>query len=523
MTTFAALTILAALLTLALPARADERVLNVYNWTEYIDPAVLERFQKETGITVHYDVFDSLETLEAKLLAGHSGYDIVVPSNEPTFSRLIKVGALAEIDRARVPNWKNLDPALMRQVESSDPGNRHGAIYLWGTTGIGVNPDRVKQLAPDAPMDSWDLLFKPENAKRIAPCGITMMDSAIDVIPGVLKYLGRSPDSTDPADLAAVEHTLMGIRRYIRSFASGGALEALATGQSCLALDYSGDVIQAGARADEAKRGVSGALCRAEGGRAARLRHAGDPGGRRAQGRRPGVHRFRAAAGRDGRDHQQGALRECGAREPCDDPPRTAGRHQHLPHAGADGDVLHHRAGAAGGGAPAHPHVGPLQGRALTPLLAITGLTVRFGATVALDRLDLSVERGELFVLLGGSGSGKTTLLRAIGGFVRPETGRIVLDGVDLGALPPHRRPVNTMFQSYALFPHMSVAANIGFGLRMQGLKRADVQTRVAEMLDLVGLARVWRAAAGAALRRPAAARRTGACAGAAAGAAAAR
>ena len=248
---------LLALLAFPPPAHADDRVLNVYNWTEYIDPAMLDRFQKQTGITVHYDVFDSLETLEAKLLAGHSGYDVVVPSNEPTFSRLIKVGALAPIDRAQVPNWKNLDADLMRQVESSDPGNQHGAIYLWGTTGIGVNPDRVKNLAPDAPMDSWDLLLKPDNARRIAPCGITMMDSAIDVIPGVLKYLGRSPDSTDPADLAAVEHTLMGIRRYIRSFASGGALEALATGQACLALDYSGDVVQAQARAEEARRGVA--------------------------------------------------------------------------------------------------------------------------------------------------------------------------------------------------------------------------------------------------------------------------
>jgi putrescine transport system ATP-binding protein len=133
--------------------------------------------------------------------------------------------------------------------------------------------------------------------------------------------------------------------------------------------------------------------------------------------------------------------------------------------------------------------VGALQGRALTPLLVITGLTVRYGATVALDGLDLSVARGELFVLLGGSGSGKTTLLRAIGGFVRPEMGRIVLDGAELGALPPHQRPVNTMFQSYALFPHMSVAANIGFGLRMQGLEHPEVQTRVAEMLDLVRLA----------------------------------
>jgi putrescine transport system substrate-binding protein len=230
-------------------------VLNSYNWTDYIVPGAWERFQKETGITVHYDVFDSLETLEAKLLAGHSGYDVVVPSNEPTFSRLIKVGALAPIDRARVPNWKNLDPVLMRKVESSDPGNRYGAIYLWGTTGIGLIADRVKRLAPDAPMDSWDLLFKQENAKRIAPCGITMMDSAIDVIPGVLKYLGKNPDSTDPADLAAVEATLMGVRHYIRSRLRR-TVEALAAGQTCLALDYSGDVIQV-TRAPEAKHGIT--------------------------------------------------------------------------------------------------------------------------------------------------------------------------------------------------------------------------------------------------------------------------
>jgi len=133
--------------------------------------------------------------------------------------------------------------------------------------------------------------------------------------------------------------------------------------------------------------------------------------------------------------------------------------------------------------------VGALQGRTLSPLLTVSGLTVRFGATVALDGLDLSVERGELFVLLGGSGSGKTTLLRAVGGFVQPQAGRIVLDGTDLGALPPHRRKVNTMFQSYALFPHMSVAANIGFGLRMRGLARAETDARVSEMLELVSLA----------------------------------
>jgi len=230
--------------------------LNVYNWTDYIDPLAISRFQEQTGITIHYDVYDSLETLEAKMLAGHSGYDIIVPTSEPTFSRLARAGALMAIDRAKVPNWSNLDPALMARVASSDPGNAHGAIYLWGSTGLGMIADRIRVLAPDAPLDSWDLLFKPENAKRIASCGITMMDSATDVIPSVLHYLGHSPDSTSAVDLADVEKALMRIRPYIRNFASGGALEQLASGQTCLVFDYSGDVIQAAARAKEAKQDV---------------------------------------------------------------------------------------------------------------------------------------------------------------------------------------------------------------------------------------------------------------------------
>lgn len=244
-------------LLLTVPALAGDKVVNVYNWTDYIDPAALKQFTAQTGIEVRYDVFDSLETLEGKLLAGSSGYDVVVPSNEPTFSRLIKAGALADIDRAPVPNWKYLDSALMQRVAASDPGNRHGAIYLWGTIGLGANVAKIRAVAPDAPLDSWALLFAPENAKRIAACGITMMDSAIDVIPSVLKYLGRNPDSNAPADLAAVEQALMAIRPYIRSFESGGALEALATGQTCLAFDYSGDVTQAEQRAAEAKQGVT--------------------------------------------------------------------------------------------------------------------------------------------------------------------------------------------------------------------------------------------------------------------------
>jgi putrescine transport system substrate-binding protein len=241
----------------ASPGQAQDKVVNVYNWTDYIDPKVIEAFTAETGIRVQYDVYDSLETLEAKLLTGRSGYDVAVPTNEPTMARLIRAKALAELDRARVPNWRNLDPALMARVAASDPGNRFGAIYLWGTVGMGVLPARIKALAPDAPIDSWDLLFKPAHAKRLQGCGISIMDSAIDVIPSVLRYLGRPPDSTDAKDLAAVEKALMAIRPYVRNFANAGALEALASGQTCLAVTYSGDVIQARERAKEAGRGVA--------------------------------------------------------------------------------------------------------------------------------------------------------------------------------------------------------------------------------------------------------------------------
>ncbi len=241
---------------LGLSAHAQQRVVNVYNWTDYIDPAVLDRFERETGIHVRYDVYDSLETLEAKLLAGHSGYDVVVPTSEPTFSRLVRAGALEPFDKTKMPNLANLDPVQMKQVARSDPGNRFGAIYLWGTTGLGYNAAKVEALAPDAPRDSWDLLLKPANAKRLASCGITLLDSAIDVIPVVLRALGRDPNSTDPKDLAAVERALHAIRPYIRGFVGGGAVEQLASGEICLALDYSGDVIQAASRAVEAGKGV---------------------------------------------------------------------------------------------------------------------------------------------------------------------------------------------------------------------------------------------------------------------------
>jgi putrescine transport system substrate-binding protein len=244
-------------LSAVLPARAQDRVVNVFNWNDYIDPYMVQRFTRETGIRVRYDIYDSLETLEGRLSAGRSGYDIIVPTGEPTFSRLARAGGLLPLDRALVPNLANLDPALQAQVASSDPGNRFGALYLWGSIGLGLNPDRVRELAPDAPMDSLRLLLDPANARRLARCGISMMDSAADVIPTVLRYLGRDPNSTDAGDLREVERTLLAVRPFIRNFSTGGTIEALAGGQACLAFAYSGDAIQASARAREANRGVN--------------------------------------------------------------------------------------------------------------------------------------------------------------------------------------------------------------------------------------------------------------------------
>lgn len=238
-------------------AQAPERVVNVFNWNDYIDPYMVQRFTRETGIRVRYDIYDSLETLEGRLSAGRTGYDIVVPTSEPTFSRLARAGAFRPLDRSLLPNLSNIDPALQQQVASADPENRFGALYLYGTIGLGINPDRIRALAPDAPMDSLRLLLDPATARRLQRCGIVMLDSASDVIPTILRYLGKDPNSTSTEDLREVERTLMGIRPFIRAFSSGGVIEALASGQFCMAFAYSGDVIQAAARAEEANRGVT--------------------------------------------------------------------------------------------------------------------------------------------------------------------------------------------------------------------------------------------------------------------------
>ncbi|MBS7813136.1 extracellular solute-binding protein [Roseococcus pinisoli] len=238
------------------PARAQAQpVLNIYNWADYIDSAAIERFQRETGIRVRYDVYDTLETLEGKLSAGRSGYDIVVPTSEPAFNRLVRTGALRPLDRALLPNFANLDPAMMARVAAVDEGNRHGAIYLWGTVGLGMNAARIREVAPDAPLDSLELLLNPEHARRIARCGIAVMDSAIDVLPSVLRHVGADPDSTASADLDRAQRALLAIRPHLRSIPSPPAIiDALAQGEICLAFSYSGDVIQAMGRARAAGR-----------------------------------------------------------------------------------------------------------------------------------------------------------------------------------------------------------------------------------------------------------------------------
>ncbi|TDH63478.1 polyamine ABC transporter substrate-binding protein [Dankookia rubra] len=249
---------LAALLAalLALPAAAQP-VLNVYNWADYIDPAVIQRFQRQTGIKVRYDVYDSLETLEGKLSAGRSGYDVIVPTSEPTFARLVRAGALRPLDKDKLPNLRNLDPGLMQRVATVDPGNRYGAIYLWGTVGLGIRLDKVRAIWPEAPLDGLDLLLKPENAARLATCGLAVMDSATDVLPSVLAWLGKDPNTSDPAELKAAEQALLAVRPQLRAIPGSGALlDMLATGEVCVALTYSGDVIQAAARAREGAKGV---------------------------------------------------------------------------------------------------------------------------------------------------------------------------------------------------------------------------------------------------------------------------
>ncbi len=231
------------------------KVLNLYIWSDYLAPNTLSDFERETGTKVNASYFDANETLETKLLAGSSGFDVVVPTAS-YFERQIKAGVYATLDKSKLPNLKNMDPQLMERVAQHDPGNAHGVIYMWGTNGIGYNEKMVKELMPDAPLDSWRLLFDPAVASKIAKCGISVLDSPAEMMRVVLSYLGRDPNSQKPEDVTAAEETLLKIRPYIRNINSSEFIEALANGDLCVAVGYNGDILQARDRARDANKGV---------------------------------------------------------------------------------------------------------------------------------------------------------------------------------------------------------------------------------------------------------------------------
>jgi len=238
------------------PAAAEEQVVNVYNWSDYIAEDTLANFEKETGIKVNYDMYDGNETLETKLLAGNSGYDIVVPSAS-FLERQIKAGVYQKLDKSKLPNLVNMDPEVMQRAALHDPANEHGVVYMWGTTGIGYNSDKVGKALANAPVDSWSLVYEPENASKLKGCGIAVLDSPSEITSTVLAYLGKDPNSQSSDDLALVEAKLLQIRPYIRYIHSSQYINDLANGDICVAVGYSGDILQARDRASEAANNVS--------------------------------------------------------------------------------------------------------------------------------------------------------------------------------------------------------------------------------------------------------------------------
>ncbi|MBB6167796.1 polyamine ABC transporter substrate-binding protein [Chelatococcus composti] len=246
----------APLLALAGPATAQEKMVHVYNWSDYVDPKMLEDFTKETGIKVVYDTYDNNEIVETKLLAGKSGYDIVVPSG-PFLQRLINAGIFQKLDKSKIPNLQYVWPEVAERLQVFDPGNEHAVNYMWGTTGIGINVDKVKERLGDIPLNTWDIVLKPELSAKLKDCGIHMLDAPEDIMPGVLSYLGLNPDSKDAKDFQKAADLLVKVRGNIQKFHSSEYINALANGDICVAVGYSGDILQAKARAEEAKNGVN--------------------------------------------------------------------------------------------------------------------------------------------------------------------------------------------------------------------------------------------------------------------------
>ncbi len=255
----ALLRVTVAALTVALAAgaaRAQERVVNFYNWSNYVAPGVLDDFTKETGIKVVYDTFDANETLETRLLAGKSGYDVVVPTAY-FLQRQIAAKIFQPLDKTKLSNLANAWPEVTRRLALYDPGNRYAANYMWGTVGIGYNVKAVQKiLGADAKIESWDMIFKPENLAKFKDCGIHMLDSPDDILPAALNYLGLDPNATKQADLEKAAALVTAVRPNVRKFHSSEYLNALATGEICLVVGWSGDIKQAQNRAAEANNGV---------------------------------------------------------------------------------------------------------------------------------------------------------------------------------------------------------------------------------------------------------------------------
>lgn len=237
-------------------AAEEEKVLNVYNWSDYIAEDTLAKFTEETGIKVTYDVFDSNEVLETKLVTGNTGYDVVVPSL--TFlARQVQAGVFMPLDKSKLPNLSNLDPDIQANIAKLDVGNTHSVNYLWGTTGIGYNVKKIKEIfGPDFKVDSWDFVFNPVNLAKLKECGVYFLDSPSEIIPPVLNFLGEEPNSFDPAVIAKAEARLKELRPFITQFHSSEYINALANGDACVAVGWSGDIFQAAARAQEANKGV---------------------------------------------------------------------------------------------------------------------------------------------------------------------------------------------------------------------------------------------------------------------------
>lgn len=246
----------AALFLLCAAGVATAKEVRIYNWSDYIDEEVLKDFEKETGIKPVYDVFDSNELLETKLLAGGSGYDVVAPTG-PFLARQISAGVFQKLDKSKLPNLKNVWPLIAERTATYDPDNAYSINYMWGTTGIGYNADKIKERMPDAPVDSWELIFNPEIISKFKDCGVHLLDAADDILPSALLYLGLDPNSTDQGDLQKAGELLEKVRPYVQKFHSSEYINALANGDICIAVGYSGDVLQARDRAEESKNNVS--------------------------------------------------------------------------------------------------------------------------------------------------------------------------------------------------------------------------------------------------------------------------